>query len=78
MSSVIVLGRLDLPAEGPVDEPRATEDRMVPQSAGDEFAGLARHAKIVDIEAPHFLLQARPMEAARAINDFIRREFVSS
>jgi pimeloyl-ACP methyl ester carboxylesterase len=57
---------------------RATEDRMVPRSAGDEFAGLARHAKIVEIEAPHFLLQARPMEAARAINEFMRRGRVSS
>jgi pimeloyl-ACP methyl ester carboxylesterase len=51
---------------------RATEDRMVPRSAGDEFAGLARSAKIVEIEAPHFLLQARPLEAARAISEFMR------
>jgi pimeloyl-ACP methyl ester carboxylesterase len=53
--------------------PRATEDRMVPRSAGDEFAGLARNARIVEIEAPHFVLQARPLEAARAISEFIRR-----
>jgi pimeloyl-ACP methyl ester carboxylesterase len=51
---------------------RATEDRMVPRSAGDEFAGIARNAKIVQIEAPHFLLQARPLQAALAISAFMR------
>jgi pimeloyl-ACP methyl ester carboxylesterase len=57
---------------------RATEDRMVPRPAGDEFAGLARHAKIIEIEAPHFLLQARPLEAARAINEFMRRALLAA
>ena len=56
---------------------RATEDRMVPRSAGDELGGLAMHAKIIEIEAPHFLLQARPLEAARAISEFMQRELMS-
>ena len=51
---------------------RATEDRLVPRSAAAPFARLASGARVVEIEGPHFLLQANPVEAARVIRDFVR------
>jgi pimeloyl-ACP methyl ester carboxylesterase len=45
---------------------RATEDRFVPRSAAAPFARLASGARVVEIEGPHFLLQANPVEAARS------------
>ena len=50
---------------------RATEDRLVPRSAGEYFARLARAGRVVDLEGPHFLLQARPALAAAEIRKFI-------
>ena len=50
---------------------RATEDRLVPRSAGNYFARLARAGRVVDLEGPHFLLQARPTLAAAEIRKFI-------
>jgi pimeloyl-[acyl-carrier protein] methyl ester esterase len=50
---------------------RATEDRLVPRSAGDYYARLARAGRVVDLEGPHFLLQARPTLAATEIRKFI-------
>lgn len=50
---------------------RATEDRMVPESAAKTFAQLAAKARVVDIEGPHFLLQFNPAEAARIIRKFM-------
>jgi pimeloyl-[acyl-carrier protein] methyl ester esterase len=49
---------------------RATEDRLVPHSAATLFARLSSKARVVDIEGPHFLLQSRPVPAARAIREF--------
>lgn len=51
---------------------RATEDRLVPRSAGDLFLRLARFGRLVDLEGPHFLLQASPDAAANEIRKFIR------
>ena len=50
---------------------RATEDRLVPSAAARLFEELAG-GRVVDIEAPHLLLQASPQAAARAIREFIR------
>jgi len=50
---------------------RASEDRLVPRGAGEHFAALARSGRVVDIEGPHFLLQAKPVEAAAAIREFL-------
>ena len=50
---------------------RAIEDRLIPRSAGDYFARLARTGRVVDLEGPHFLLQARPTIAAAEIRKFI-------
>ena len=49
---------------------RATEDRLVPRSASRLLVRLASNACVVDIELPHFLLQARPDAAAKVIREF--------
>ncbi len=61
------MGACDLPAL----YLRASEDRVVSARHGEEFMATARHGRLADIEAPHFLLQARPREAAREIVGFL-------
>jgi pimeloyl-[acyl-carrier protein] methyl ester esterase len=51
---------------------RATEDSLVPRAAGDLVAQLNPGCRIVDIAAPHFLLQAAPSQAAEAIGMFAK------
>lgn len=50
---------------------RATEDRLVPRNAGQLYLRYAQAGRVVDIEGPHFLLQARPKPAAEAIRTFL-------
>jgi pimeloyl-[acyl-carrier protein] methyl ester esterase len=50
---------------------RATEDRLVPRHCADGIARLATQTRIVDIEAPHTLLQVAPAAAAAAVKAFI-------
>jgi pimeloyl-ACP methyl ester carboxylesterase len=50
---------------------RATEDRLVPRSAGQLYLRYAQAGRVVDLEGPHFLLQARPEPAAEAIRAFL-------
>lgn len=52
---------------------RATEDRVVPASAGALVASLNARTEIVDIAGPHFLLQAAADDAALAIQGFVRQ-----
>jgi len=71
------IARVDVSAQlRAVDLPtlymRATEDRLVPRSAGEYFSRLARAGRVVDLEGPHFLLQARPRIAAAEVQKFIR------
>src|SRR6266705_1230636 len=49
---------------------RATEDRLVPRGAAAAFARFVAHGHIMDVEGPHFLLQANPVASARAVNEF--------
>jgi len=51
---------------------RASQDRVVPRAASELIARLCRHAKIVELEAPHFLLQAAPLDASRIVSEFMR------
>lgn len=51
---------------------QARHDRVVPPAAAALVARLAPQARIVDIDAPHCLLQAAPRAAAEAITDFLR------
>lgn len=57
---------------------RATEDRLVPHSAARLLSRLAPRACIVDVVAPHLLLQAVPVQAAAIINEFIGQVTPSS
>jgi pimeloyl-[acyl-carrier protein] methyl ester esterase len=50
---------------------RATEDRVVPASAGAMVVAKAKNAKLVELAAPHFLLQSAPKPAANIIREFI-------
>jgi len=70
------VARIDMrPALANVDVPvlylRATEDRLVPRGCADAIARVATQTRIVDIEAPHTLLQVAPAAAAAAVKAFI-------
>lgn len=51
---------------------RGAHDRVVPRSCSDQIARSIRQPKIVEINAPHFLLQAAPIPAADAVADFLK------
>lgn len=51
---------------------RATDDRVVPETTSTRIARLKPQVQIIDINAPHCLLQAAPYEAARVVIDFLR------
>lgn len=52
---------------------RAGADRLVPRRAADEVATCSPAARLVEIDGPHFLLQAQPGECARHIREFVAR-----
>lgn len=52
---------------------RASQDRLVPQGASALVASLNHMAQVVQIEAPHCLLQAVPAEASSVVAAFLRR-----
>ena len=47
---------------------RATRDRVVPSSAGDEVKSANQHASIVDIDSPHMILQCNSRDAWAAVS----------
>jgi pimeloyl-ACP methyl ester carboxylesterase len=49
---------------------RATHDRLVPRSSADRIARLSPRVTVVDIEAPHMLLQCAPRQCAQEITTF--------
>jgi pimeloyl-[acyl-carrier protein] methyl ester esterase len=49
---------------------RASQDRIVPRTASEKIKRLAPSARIVDIEGPHYMLQACSSVAADAIRGF--------
>jgi pimeloyl-[acyl-carrier protein] methyl ester esterase len=49
---------------------RASKDRIVSRSMSEVMLRQQPKMKIVEIEGPHFLLQAKPREAAIAIKTF--------
>jgi pimeloyl-[acyl-carrier protein] methyl ester esterase len=51
---------------------RPTRDRIVPRAAARLLAQTPR-AETAEIEGPHLLLQARPVESAAAVLRFLRR-----
>jgi pimeloyl-ACP methyl ester carboxylesterase len=50
---------------------RATEDRLVPRRNADAIARVAAQTRIVDIEAPHMLLQVAHEKAAAIVRAFV-------
>jgi pimeloyl-ACP methyl ester carboxylesterase len=61
-----------LPRVGvPVLYLRASEDRVVPESASQSIVALAPDTKVVEFPAPHFLLQVLPSQAAVAVLEFM-------
>jgi pimeloyl-ACP methyl ester carboxylesterase len=62
------LARVELP----VLYLRAKHDRVIAARCGDEIVSLARDAQLVEIDAPHMLLQIAPREAAEAIDTFLQ------
>jgi len=50
---------------------RATADTLVPRKAGEVVTQFAPEVRLVDIEGPHFLLQAVPAAAARVVKEFV-------
>lgn len=51
---------------------QATRDRLVRAAASKHLNSLLSSVRVVSLEAPHFLLQARPGEAAAAVGAFLR------
>lgn len=50
---------------------RATEDRVIPKRMAEDFVSHVTAGEVVDIRAPHFLLQCRPGAAAETIGRFV-------
>jgi pimeloyl-ACP methyl ester carboxylesterase len=67
IDATALLPKIDLP----VLYLRAAEDRLVPRSAGAALM-MAPQIRLIDIEGPHFLLQARPSAAAAHVKAFLR------
>jgi pimeloyl-[acyl-carrier protein] methyl ester esterase len=51
---------------------RATRDRLVPRSAADLVAKIKPSTMVAELDAPHFLLQTVPAQAAREVASFVR------
>lgn len=58
--------------EVPVLYLRAKRDLLVPPGAANVVASINPAAKVVEFDAPHFLLQTMPQEAAREVAAFVR------
>lgn len=50
----------------------ASHDRVVPRSAARHVARLKPSTEVIHVEAPHFMLQAVPAQAASAVLRFMR------
>jgi pimeloyl-ACP methyl ester carboxylesterase len=51
---------------------RATHDRVVPRAASELISRLSSGTRVVELDAPHFLLQAVSAKAAKQIVAFMR------
>lgn len=52
---------------------RATHDSLVPPSAAQYIRKLSRNLDVQDVDGPHLLLQAQPVQGAEIIMQFSRR-----
>ncbi len=67
---------VDLPAEAmrvkmPALYLQATRDRLIPAAALESVRQIAPQLEVIDVDAPHFLLQTRAHDCAAAIKDFV-------
>jgi pimeloyl-ACP methyl ester carboxylesterase len=63
------LGRITVPALALA----AAHDRLVPPAALRHLRAHLKGLDIVTLQAPHWILQARPEAAAQALRDFLGR-----
>jgi pimeloyl-ACP methyl ester carboxylesterase len=63
-------GRIDLPA----CYLQAAADRLVPDRSAEAFKAMAPDIEVYHVDGPHFLLQTNPVDCAKAIDDFFRRQ----
>jgi pimeloyl-ACP methyl ester carboxylesterase len=52
---------------------RGTRDRLVRGACAEQIVRLLPHAQIVDIDAPHLMLQCAPRESVAALLNFVRQ-----
>jgi hypothetical protein len=50
---------------------RAIRDRLISRACHQHMLSVRPDMKVVEIDSPHFLLQRRPHEAAKAIVEFV-------
>lgn len=50
---------------------RALSDRLISPNKSQEVANVFNHIEFVEIEGPHFILQAQPKESARLVTEAI-------
>jgi len=55
----------------PVLALNALQERLISRSCAQEFRSLRPDAKVIDLEAPHLLLESAPREAVSAIAEFL-------
>lgn len=51
---------------------RSLSDRLISPKKSQEVANVFSHIEFVEIEGPHFILQAKPREAALLVNNLIQ------
>ncbi len=73
------IARVDVSAElGRVSVPilylQASHDRLVPKSAAERVVRIAHHAKVVEVDGPHLLLQCSPKRCAEVLREFISQK----
>ena len=51
---------------------QARRDLVIPRSATQWILNTAPHARLIEIDGPHLLLQTRPVECAAAVSKFVR------
>jgi pimeloyl-ACP methyl ester carboxylesterase len=56
--------------EVPILYLQASEDRIISKSASRHVRSLAPETKVIELRAPHLLLQAIPVEAGRIVKEF--------
>jgi pimeloyl-[acyl-carrier protein] methyl ester esterase len=57
----------------PILDLRSLKDGVVPNRAGNLIRRLGNRVTVVEMDAPHFVLQAMPKETAAMIADFVRK-----